>query len=107
MLERFLQVTRAEAIIPEGDWLTPVALRSVGPLRVFSVYPHDSMKDPALVNIFYGEDGRTKPFKVNSDQDDRLALLAPDNGPRDPEETPARVDDVDPRLPCASDRFAG
>ena len=84
MLERFLQVTRAEATIPEGDWLTPGALRSVGPLRVFSVYPHDSLKDPVLVNIFYAEDGRTKPFRVDRDQDDRLVLvkIAPDNTAR-------------------------
>jgi hypothetical protein len=86
MLERFLQVTHAEATIPEGDWLTPVDLRSGGPLRIFSVYPHDPMKDPVLVNIFYAEDGRTKPFKVDRDpaKDDRLALvkIAPDNTAR-------------------------
>jgi hypothetical protein len=81
MLERFLRVTSVEATIPEGDWLTPVALRSVGPLHVFSVYPHDFLKDLVLVNIFYAEDGRTKPFRVDRDQDDRLVLvkIAPDN----------------------------
>jgi hypothetical protein len=86
MLERFLQVTRAEAAIPEGDWLRPVALRSVGPLHVFSVYPYDPMKDPVLVNIFYCEVGRTRPFKVNRDpaKDDRpvLTKIAPDNAAR-------------------------
>jgi hypothetical protein len=86
MLERFLQATRAEATIPQGNWLTPVELREVGPLRVFSVYPHDPMKDPVLVNIFYCEDGRTRPFKVDRDpaKDDRLVLvkIAPDKTAR-------------------------
>ena len=84
MLERFLQATRNEATILGGNWTVPVALRSTGPVHVLSMYPHDFLKDPVLVNIFYAEDGRTKPFRVDRDQDDRLVLvkIAPDNAAR-------------------------
>ena len=78
MLERFLQVTRAEATVPAGEWLSPVDLRSAGPLRVFSVYPHDFLKDPVLVNIFCPLISHSSPSR--SDRVLAAATSEPESG---------------------------